>query len=141
VTDDSSHLRTARRTDLPTLLELQSALGEPSPTLLRAGVSGVGVVLVSVAAGRPVGYLLAVSGEETAHVAELVVEPAHRREGRATALLDTLTDREDVDRLTVRVTPGNDAAMRCYRAVGFETVGRDPDGFTDGPALVLARSV
>ncbi|MFB6159790.1 MAG: GNAT family N-acetyltransferase [Haloferacaceae archaeon] len=77
-------------------------------------------------------------GEAAAHLAELVVAPDRRRRGHGGALLDALLAR--ADRVTVRVAPDNEAALALYRSRGFERVGREPDAFADGPALVLATT-
>lgn len=126
-------IRNATPADRPTILRLQSSLPESTPCLL----DGVGTVLVSVdETDTPVGYLLAVVGDG-AHVAELVVAPDHRREGRATRLLRTLLENVD-GRVTVATTPDNDAAIELYRSLGFEVVERRPDYYESGPGLLLA---
>ncbi|KTG09378.1 hypothetical protein AUR64_16500 [Haloprofundus marisrubri] len=131
-------IRPARPAERRTLASIQSLLTEPSPELLEWGV-GAGNVFVSTANGTPVGYLLAVYGEEV-HVAELAVQPDHRREGRARALLSNLLrSLDDETRVTVAVEPDNEAARELYRSVGFEQVRRDETYFEDGAALILAR--
>mgnify|MGYP006307311543 CR=1 FL=1 len=134
-------VREARRSDAPRVRALQTLLSEPSPRLLTYGL-GPGTLLVTPDDGdNPVGYLLAVSGPET-HVAELVVAPAHRREGRASALLDALfAILPTGHRVTLAVRPDNEGALSLYESVGFERVGREDGFYTDGPALVLARRV
>jgi ribosomal-protein-alanine N-acetyltransferase len=137
-------IRPARPADRPALSRLQTHLREPSPRLLDAAVgSGEGdapapaTVLVSTADSDPVGYLLAVPGDGTTYVAELVVAPAHRREGRARSLLGACI--RDAERVTVTVAPENEAATALYRSLGFERVRRLPDFFADGDALLFAR--
>lgn len=134
-------VRTARPDDGTALFALQTELDRPSPDLLRAGLSGVGVLLVSPApeTERPVGYLLAVPGEDSVHVAELAVAPAHRREGRASALLRALFEWAGDRAVTIAVAPENEAARACYESVGFEVQRRDPTYFDGDPALVLVR--
>ena len=143
--DDRSRVRRGRPADLPALRRLQSALREPSPQLLGHALApggGAGAsVFVSTAADRPVGYLLAVDGEDV-HVAELVVAPDHRRQGRADELLGTLLAAvADGRRITLLVAPDNAPALSLYRSRGFERAGRR-EAFYDGePALLLARCV
>jgi ribosomal-protein-alanine N-acetyltransferase len=140
-------VRPARPDDGPALARLQSHLAEPSPALLAGALDATGVdglaaatVLVSTAdCDDPVGYLLAVPGDGTAYVAELVVAPAHRRNGRASALLEACAAAADADRLTVTVAPGNEAARSLYERRGFERVRRLPDFFADGPAVLYRR--
>ncbi|MFB6079934.1 MAG: GNAT family N-acetyltransferase [Haloferacaceae archaeon] len=73
-----------------------------------------------------------------AHLAELVVAPAARREGRATALLDRLFAVADGP-VTVAVHPGNEAALALYRSCGFERVDRRENYFGADPACWLVR--
>ncbi|GAB6861661.1 GNAT family N-acetyltransferase [Haloplanus litoreus] len=136
-------IRRARPTDAAALARLQSHLREPSPGLLDGALSGdefaPATALVATADGAddPVGYLLAVPGDGTTYVAELVVDPNHRREGMATALLSACA--ADADRLTVTVAPDNEAARSLYRRCGFEKVRRLPDFFADGAAVLYRQ--
>jgi len=123
-------IRPARSSDLDSLAELQSYLPAPAPELLAA-VPRLGTCLVSVerdgSTDRPVGYALVV-GE--AHLAELVVHPAHRREGRARALLSAvIAEQEPGTRVTLTVAVDNDPARSLYESVGFEAIGRQPEFF------------
>lgn len=95
----------------------------------------------ATATGTPVGYLLATHGADT-HLAELVVAPDARREGRGSALLAALLARRpDGERVTLAVDAENDAAQSLYRAFGFEQVGTSDTLFENGTALVFERSV
>jgi ribosomal-protein-alanine N-acetyltransferase len=136
-------VRRGRSEDLPACLRLQSHLQAPSPDLLRSADS-VGTLLVSPDdRGEPAGYLLAVgrTGGD-AHVAELVVAPAHRRERRATALLTAFLDRcSPGTRVTLNVAADNDAARSLYESIGFEAVDRRPDFYPSSDALVYALTV
>jgi ribosomal-protein-alanine N-acetyltransferase len=152
-------IRHARPVDEPALTSLQSYLREPSPRLLRAALASDTPspveALVSTSAGgdrdaaddiagerrdgdQPVGYLLAVPGDGSVYVAELVVHPEARREGRATALLSACA--AEADRLTVTVAPDNEPARSLYRRCGFEKTRRLPDFFADGAAIRYRRS-
>ncbi|MDS0294219.1 GNAT family N-acetyltransferase [Halogeometricum luteum] len=136
-------VRPARPDDRPALSRLQSHLAEPSPELLAAA-DVVGTVLVSVDADdRPVGYLLAVEdGNDACHVAELVVAPDRRREGRARDLLTAAVEARPAGSVvTVTVAAGNDAARSLYESVGFEEAGRRPDFFESGDAVAYALAV
>ncbi len=107
-------------------------------------------------AARPVGYLLAVEGDggvppssvalddtlggdTSVHIAELVVAPAARRQGHASALLATLFARHPGATVTLTVAPDNDAARTLYERFGFEVSRELPDFFDDGPGLLLVR--
>ncbi|QLG61558.1 GNAT family N-acetyltransferase [Halorarum salinum] len=149
-----TRVRPGRETDESALRALQCHLREPSPDLLAHGLR-VGDVLVSVAGEgsddarsvdgrpsdqRPVGYVLPVPGgtDGSVHVAELVVHPDHRREGRAAELLGRVLADADA-RVTLLVAPENDAALALYRDLGFAVAGRRPGFYDGGDALVMAR--
>lgn len=151
-------IRPATPADRGALRRLQALLPEPNPALLDHGFAA-GHVLVTTATmnaetmnaatangtagagagGTPVGYLLAVGGDDV-HVAELAVDPAYRREGRAGALLSALFDRCPAGtRVTLTVAPDNRRARALYADYGFEQVERIADHYEDGDGLLLAR--
>jgi ribosomal protein S18 acetylase RimI-like enzyme len=133
-------VRAARPTDAARIRELQDHLRQPNPDLLEYGLA-VGSALVSVADGRAVGYLLPVDAPNRpgVHLAELVVAPDHRREGRARGLLGAVV-RDATGPVTLQAHPDNDAALSLYDGLGFEVVDRRADAYADGDALVLRRA-
>ena len=145
-TDDDAVLaadprvRDARPTDADPIRELQGFLRQPNSDLLEYGLA-VGSALVSVADGRTVGYLLPVDAPNRpgVHIAELVVDPDHRREGRARGLLSAVIADADGP-VTLQAHPDNDGALALYDEVGFEVVDRRADAYADGDALVLRRA-
>lgn len=93
-------------------------------------------LLVSVdEADSAVGYLLALTGDTT-HIAELVVDPAYRREGRANELLTTLIEHGEGP-ITVHVAVDNTEARALYRTVGFQQQARTDDQFEHAAGLTL----
>lgn len=136
-------IRPPRPAETPTLQALQALLPESAPTLLSAAVanptsSSVGdtvVLRVSVANETPVGYVLAVTGSET-HLAELVVAPSHRREGRGRLLVETIIESFPTP-VTVHVAVDNQPARALYDAVGFREVGCTASQFDDCEGLTL----
>jgi ribosomal-protein-alanine N-acetyltransferase len=131
--------RRGRTADADRIRELQSHLRQPSPDLLEYGLAA-GDARVSVADGRVVGYLLPVDAPNRpgVHVAELVVAPAFRREGRARGLLrEAIADADGP--VTLQAHPDNDAALALYAAAGFAIVDEREDAYADGDALVLRR--
>jgi len=116
--------------------ELQRALREPSPELLTHGLRVGGVAVSADNEDRPVGYVLHVGGDDR-HVAELVVAPAFRREGRGRRLLRHVCRVAD-GRVTLLVHPDNEPARRLYTSVGFDVIDRRPGFYDDADALVMA---
>lgn len=85
--------------------------------------------------GRPVGYLLALTGGGT-HIAELAVHPDFRRAGRARALCRRLVATAERP-ISVHVAADNAAARACYESVGFRVVARAEDRFETASGLTL----
>ena len=85
--------------------------------------------------GRPVGYLLALTGGGT-HIAELAVHPDFRRAGRARALCRRLVATA-ARPVSVHVAADNAAARACYESVGFRAVARAEDRFETASGLTL----
>ncbi|MFC5280135.1 GNAT family N-acetyltransferase [Halorubrum rubrum] len=150
-------VRPIRPADADRVRSLQRHLREPSSDLLEYGIA-IGSGFVSVAdaraaddadvtedgsvaeGGSVVGYALPVDAptRSGSHLAELVVDPAFRREGRASGLLAAVVDGADGP-VTLQAHPDNDAALALYEACGFDVVDRRPDAYVDGDALVLRR--
>ncbi|WP_280586687.1 N-acetyltransferase [Halorubrum sp. Boch-26] len=132
-------VRDARPADAARIRELQAFLRQPNPDLLEYGLA-VGSALVSVADGRTVGYLLPVDAPNRpgVHLAELVVDPDHRREGRASGLLSAVIADADGP-VTLQAHPDNEGALALYDGLGFAVVDRRADAYADGDALVLRR--
>jgi len=130
-------LRDAERRDAAAIRSLQSQLSHPSPALSEAAIDGPFTCRVAVAAGRPVGYAVALSGRPTV-LSELVVAAGHRREGYGRALLAAVT--RDADRVEATTPAGNDAAIGFYGAQGFAVDERVEAFYADGTdALRLVR--
>lgn len=135
-------IRAATSDDRSRLREIRAWLSEPTPGLLETALSGSGLIFVSTAEGRPVGYILATFGDD-AYIAELAVEPAHRREGRGTRLLQTavsaVCERGCVG-VSLTVHEENEAARVLYESLGFELWREELDYYADGgTALVLGK--
>jgi ribosomal-protein-alanine N-acetyltransferase len=139
-------IRLATTDDRETLREIQSHLREPNPPLLDYAIAGPPLALVSTTPDdTPVGYLVAFHDEEAGYVAEIVVAPDHRREGRARRLLGAAFDRlrdEGCARIRLAVHPDNDAARRLYESMGFEEAGREEGHYDDGSdGIVMGRDL
>lgn len=95
--------------------------------LLKGPAAGLWRPDLSQARWAPDGTLVAALvvtevADRVAHVAQLVVDPAHRRGGAARTLLaagGAAAAAHGVARLTLMVSETNDAALSLYRSVGF----------------------
>lgn len=138
-------IRSVRADDRPALRDLQRHLREPNPPLLDYAIDGPPLVLISTAGAIPIGYLVAFYGDESGYVAEIVVAPEHRREGRARRLLAGAFDRlrtEGCSQIRLAVHPENDAARALYESMGFEEVDRQDRFYADGSdAVVMERGL
>jgi ribosomal-protein-alanine N-acetyltransferase len=73
-----------------------------------------------------------------AEILNIAVAPSHRRNGIATALIDSL----DAPEVFLEVRESNEPAQRLYSKLGFRTVGRREQYYDDPEeaALVMRRS-
>ncbi len=128
-------IRPATPDDLPRLQTVRSWLPEPTPELLETVISDPGSVFVSTNGDNdPVGYVLTVTAAD-AYIAELVVEPTYRREGRARRLLQTVLDLvrdRGCTRISLTVHEENKAAQSLYESMGFELAGCESEYYADG---------
>lgn len=152
MTHSPSVVRPGQPTDSAALRQLQSLLSEPSPQLLSAAINELSTGEIGSSQNRssvrtwtllvspdsndcPVGYLLAVDTGAT-HIAELVVDPDHRREKRATALLQHICDAA-THPVTVHVAAANESARSLYETIGFIESSRSSEQFETGAGLTL----
>ncbi|MGA8365002.1 MAG: ribosomal protein S18-alanine N-acetyltransferase [Solirubrobacteraceae bacterium] len=93
---------------------------------------------------RLVGYLICSRYETVWHVMNVAVDPDHRREGVASALLGELYMRVDEEqaRYTLEVRRSNDAAIHLYEREGFRAAGMRRRYYQDNgeDALVMWRT-
>ncbi|HLQ85891.1 MAG TPA: ribosomal protein S18-alanine N-acetyltransferase [Salinisphaeraceae bacterium] len=77
-----------------------------------------------------VGHALLSIAFDEAHVLNICVAPAYRRQGIARQLLDQLlqeADAANARNLLLEVRPSNRAARRLYAAYGFRRIAKRPD--------------
>jgi ribosomal-protein-alanine N-acetyltransferase len=81
------------------------------------------------------GFLIARAASGEAEILTLAVDPAHRRQGIARALLVATIARlklAGISQLFLEVESGNDAAEGLYRGLGAKPVGRRPAYYEHG---------
>ncbi|QZY28561.1 ribosomal protein S18-alanine N-acetyltransferase [Nocardioides coralli] len=141
----------ATTADVPAIARLeQVALGRDawSEGLVRDGVTG-GVpsvhYLVARSGSRLVGYAVASAVADLVELQRIAVDPAYRRSGVATALLDDVVDlavAEGAERIMLEVREDNVPALAFYGENGFRELDRRPRYYRDGAtAVVLERLV
>jgi len=144
-------LRAADASDALALAKAHaSAFEAPWPPEAFSALMGTpGVFALAAVDNAPVGLILmrAIAGE--AEVLTLAVEPSHRRQGVARALLEAALDlaaAAEAETCFLEVAADNAAALALYRAAGFEQAGhrggyyRRPEGEAVD-ALVLRRTL
>lgn len=105
------------------------------------------VVVEQAGEVRGYGILSIAAGE--AHVLNVCIAPAFRRQGHGRLLLQHLMQQarsSRVKRMFLEVRPSNLAAINMYKRIGFETVGRRRDYYRAAnnrreDALVLALTL
>ena len=100
------------------------SLGAFRQEVARAAHGGYSRVLVE--AGSVRAYSIAWFVADETHLANLAVDPEHRRRGFARVLLRDLlaeAERRGASAVWLEVRAGNRAAIDLYRAHGFRTVG------------------
>ncbi|WP_139978023.1 ribosomal protein S18-alanine N-acetyltransferase [Nocardioides litoris] len=141
-------VRAATHDDAEALAALEAAnLGDDawSPALVADGVSGVVPTvswLVAEVDGTAVGYAATSTAGDVAELQRIAVDPAHRRAGLATALVEETSRAAraaGADRLLLEVREDNAGALAFYAARGFVEVSRRRRYYRDGTTAVVMR--
>ena len=118
--------------DLPQVIALERR-AFPTPWSLAMFVLELskpsGICLAAMRDERLAAYLICSRYDRVWHIMNIAVDPDHRRQGLATALLNRLLERvadggvgEDA-RFTLEVRRSNDAALALYAQFGFKVAG------------------
>lgn len=103
---------------------------------------GLGIAAVGEG-GEPLGYLLARSLYEEAHLLKIAVDPASKRLGVGAGLLahyEDLVVQRGAERSVVDVRVGNLAARALYASAGYEILLERPRYYSNGDdALLLLK--
>ncbi len=141
--------RSARVEDIPAVAALEAdVFSDPWPQHLY--LQEVGQPLrfqrvVYTEAGYLAGYLFACWQLDELHVLKVATHPLHEGRGVATALMDEAraeAARSAARALILEVRPSNRRALRLYRHLGYNVLGRRPRYYADGEdALVMSLSL
>jgi ribosomal-protein-alanine N-acetyltransferase len=82
--------------------------------------------------GSLLGYAICSRYADVWHLMNIAVDPARRRQGIATALLDRVIERAGSEEsFTLEVRPSNPGAITLYERFGFRTAGTRPRYYRD----------
>jgi ribosomal-protein-alanine N-acetyltransferase len=102
------------------------------------------ICLAATDDGVLIGYLIAARYAQVWHVMNVSVDPANRRAGVGSSLMNELFRLADTERThyTLEVRVSNDAAITMYRRSGFREAGLRPGYYADNreDALIMWRS-
>jgi ribosomal-protein-alanine N-acetyltransferase len=133
--------------DLPQVIAIERR-AFPTPWSLAMFVLELskpgGVCLAAVREDRVVGYCVCSRYDVVWHLMNIAVDPDHRREGLASALLAELLHRVGGDeaRITLEVRPSNRGAVTLYEGFGFKAAGLRRRYYQDNgeDALIMWRT-
>jgi [ribosomal protein S18]-alanine N-acetyltransferase len=144
---DTVAIRTLSYTDLPRVLAIERR-AFPSPWSLSMFVLELskpsGICLAAVRGSEILGYAVCARYDEAYHVMNIAVDPGHRREGVATALLNAVIERAGEDaNYTLEVRVSNHGAITLYERFGFRGVGTRRRYYSDNgeDAIIMWRAV
>jgi [ribosomal protein S18]-alanine N-acetyltransferase len=95
------------------------------------------------ARGKLLGYAICSRYGDVWHLMNIAVDPAKRRQGSATALLEGVIERAGTEEsFTLEVRPSNPGAITLYESFGFRTAGVRPRYYRDTgeDAVVMWRT-
>ncbi|MER5846627.1 GNAT family N-acetyltransferase [Streptomyces sp. NPDC002012] len=148
-------IRTARRSDLPLLQDIERAAGEPFRALGMSAIADddpppLGLLDDYRRAGRawvaadpedrPVGYLIADLVDGAAHIEQVSVHPSAARRGLGSTLIDHLTGwahERQLGALTLTTFSHVPWNAPYYARLGFHTLGEAE--LTDGLRKIRAE--
>jgi ribosomal-protein-alanine N-acetyltransferase len=147
VTADSLAIRTLNYTDLPRVMAIERR-AFPTAWSLSMFVLELskpsGICLAATQGSALVGYLICARYAEAYHLMNVAVDPGHRRQGIARALIDELLERAGPEAsFTLEVRVSNAAAIALYESYGFRGVGTRRRYYADTgeDAIIMWRAV
>jgi [ribosomal protein S18]-alanine N-acetyltransferase len=138
-------IRTARGEDGPVVAALEAEVF-PDPWPAHLYMQEVGQPLrfqrvVYTEDGYLAAYLFACWQVDELHVLKVATHPLHEGKGLATSLMAEArveAERASARGVVLEVRPSNRRAIRLYRHLGYDVVGRRPRYYADGEdALVM----
>ncbi len=134
--------------DLPQVISIERR-AFPTPWSLAMFVlevsrpTGVCLAAVDIASARVLGYLVLSRYDTVWHLMNVAVDPARRREGLASGLLEAMIAAAGPDsEYTLEVRISNVAAITLYERFGFRSAGTRPRYYRDTgeDAMIMWRT-
>jgi len=130
---DKLQIRTCKRGDIATVLEIQTQAPEAaawSGAAVEEALRGdARLFLVAALAGEVAGFAVARLVTDEAEILNFAVKKVFRRRGIGQRLIEALLNQlheQGATRVFLEVRESNAAAIAFYRKLGFENVGRRP---------------
>ena len=147
MTEDAIHIRRLTFADLPQIIVIERR-AFPTPWSLAMFVlelsKSSGWCLAALRGEELVGYLVCSRYDTVWHIMNVAVDPVHRRQGIATALLTGLIERinDARARFTLEVRESNTGAIALYERYGFRAAGRRRRYYQDNgeDAVIMWRT-
>ena len=124
---DSLTIRSLGYSDLPQVIAIER---RAFPTAWSLGMFVLelskpsGICLAAIRDSKLVGYLICARYADVWHLMNIAVDPAVRRQGVGTALLEQMVSRAGEDAsYTLEVRPSNATAIALYERFGFRSAG------------------
>ena len=146
MTAEPFSIRSLAYSDLPHVIAIERR-SFPTPWSLAMFVLELskpsGVCLAGVDDGKLGGYLVCSRYDQVWHLMNIAVDPAARRRGLATRMLEAMLDRAGIDAsYTLEVRTSNAPAIALYERFGFRAAGTRPRYYHDTgeDALIMWRT-
>jgi ribosomal-protein-alanine N-acetyltransferase len=139
-------IRPLAYSDLPQVIAIERR-SFPTPWSLAMFVLELskpsGICLAAVEEEKLVGYLVCSRYGQVWHLMNIAVDPASRRRGLGTGLLEAMLDRAGAEEeFTLEVRSSNSGAIALYERFGFRSAGTRPRYYRDTgeDAMIMWRT-
>jgi [ribosomal protein S18]-alanine N-acetyltransferase len=146
MTSEPVTIRSLAYSDLPQVIAIERR-SFPTPWSLAMFVLELskpsGVCLAGLDGDKLAGYLVCSRYDQVWHLMNIAVDPAARRRGVASRLLESMIERAGVDAsYTLEVRTSNAPAIALYERFGFRAAGTRPRYYQDTgeDALIMWRT-